>query len=283
MGKVSPRPQAVATGDGAEKIGTVRSCGGLETQRARHPRQKRLAVSLAKMLQMLSRQLDEYRAAIETLFQQHPDHDLFGSLPGAGRQTGPTADERVGNGPGTLRHTAIAAMSGGHGPGEFSERADSSGEDAPLLQSASAARGAFVGRLQSGDVRLGTGVLQSPTRAGQKPRLRGALPRPPVVGSALENVADADPATTATCMPATSKNTARGSSKILTPSTIKSVRITFMKKIICKPENISVHARRSLMLAKISATTSPFGFAPTLPFAMQADGNRAGVHVAARR
>ena len=44
----------------------------------------RLAISLAKTLQTLERQLDEYRAAIEELFAKHPDADLFGSLPGAG-------------------------------------------------------------------------------------------------------------------------------------------------------------------------------------------------------
>ncbi len=42
----------------------------------------RLAVSLAKMLQTLERQLDEYRQVIEARFAEHPDHDLFGSLLG---------------------------------------------------------------------------------------------------------------------------------------------------------------------------------------------------------
>jgi transposase len=49
----------------------------------------RLAVSLARLLQALARQLDDYRAAIEALFQRHPDHDLFGSLPGAGAKLAP--------------------------------------------------------------------------------------------------------------------------------------------------------------------------------------------------
>ena len=56
----------------------------------------RLAVSLAKMLQTLERQLDEYRAAIETLFHQHPDHDLFGSLPGAGDKLSPRLMSELG-------------------------------------------------------------------------------------------------------------------------------------------------------------------------------------------
>lgn len=56
----------------------------------------RLAVSLAKMLQTLEQQLKEYRTAIEALFQQHPDHDLFGSLPGAANKLAPRLLSEVG-------------------------------------------------------------------------------------------------------------------------------------------------------------------------------------------
>lgn len=56
----------------------------------------RLAVSLAKRLQTLARQLDDYRAAIEALFAQHPDHDLFGSLPGAGSKLAPRLMSELG-------------------------------------------------------------------------------------------------------------------------------------------------------------------------------------------
>jgi transposase len=43
-----------------------------------------LVLSLVKMLVILNKQLNEYRTQIEKLFESHPDHDLFGSLPGAG-------------------------------------------------------------------------------------------------------------------------------------------------------------------------------------------------------
>ena len=43
-----------------------------------------LALALVKLLRTLQAQLDQYRAEIERLFREHPDHDLFGSLPGAG-------------------------------------------------------------------------------------------------------------------------------------------------------------------------------------------------------
>jgi transposase len=49
----------------------------------------RLAVTRVRQLKTLYRQLVEYRARIEELFAQHPDHDLFGSLPGVGAKLGP--------------------------------------------------------------------------------------------------------------------------------------------------------------------------------------------------
>jgi transposase len=49
----------------------------------------RLAVALATMLLALQGQLDEYRRRIGELFDRHPDHDLFGSLPGAGAKLAP--------------------------------------------------------------------------------------------------------------------------------------------------------------------------------------------------
>jgi len=58
--------------------------------------QSRLALSLAKMLQTLERQLDDYRQAIEALFVQHPDQGLFGSLPGAGSKLAPRLMSELG-------------------------------------------------------------------------------------------------------------------------------------------------------------------------------------------
>jgi hypothetical protein len=46
----------------------------------------RLALARVRMLRVLQSQIDSYRAEIEKLFAEHPDHDLFGSLPGAGTQ-----------------------------------------------------------------------------------------------------------------------------------------------------------------------------------------------------
>ena len=48
-----------------------------------------LAVALAKQLRLLEQQLTEYRQRIAQLFRDHPDHDVFGSLPGAGQKLAP--------------------------------------------------------------------------------------------------------------------------------------------------------------------------------------------------
>jgi transposase len=55
-----------------------------------------LALSLAKLLNALQLQLDQYRQQIEALFKQHPDHDLFGSLPGAAQTLGPRLLGEIG-------------------------------------------------------------------------------------------------------------------------------------------------------------------------------------------
>jgi transposase len=55
-----------------------------------------LAVSLCKVLRTLEEQLKDYRRRIEKLFRNHPDHDLFGSLPGAGEVLAPRLMAAVG-------------------------------------------------------------------------------------------------------------------------------------------------------------------------------------------
>ena len=57
----------------------------------------RLALARARMLRTLQNQIDTYRAEIEKLFAQHPDHDLFGSLPGAGPKIAPRLLGEIGS------------------------------------------------------------------------------------------------------------------------------------------------------------------------------------------
>lgn len=67
-------------------------CGSAPTTAAK----SLLAVSLARLLQTLQRQLDDYRQRIAATFARHPDHDLFGSLPGAGEKLAPRLLAEIG-------------------------------------------------------------------------------------------------------------------------------------------------------------------------------------------
>jgi transposase len=56
-----------------------------------------LAVSLARLLQQLECPLDAYRERIAAVFARHPDHDWFGSLPGAGPKLAPRLLAEIGD------------------------------------------------------------------------------------------------------------------------------------------------------------------------------------------
>jgi transposase len=57
----------------------------------------RLALTRTRMLRVLESQIEAYRAEIEKLFAQHPDHHLFGSLPGAGSKIAPRLLGEIGS------------------------------------------------------------------------------------------------------------------------------------------------------------------------------------------
>jgi transposase len=57
----------------------------------------RLALARACLLRVLQNQINAYRTEIEKLFAQHPDHDLFGSLPGAGPKLAPRLLGEIGS------------------------------------------------------------------------------------------------------------------------------------------------------------------------------------------
>ena len=68
-------------------------CGSAPTTAAK----SLLAVSLAHLLHTVERQLDVYRERITAVFARHPDHDLFGSLPGAGQKLAPRLLAEIGD------------------------------------------------------------------------------------------------------------------------------------------------------------------------------------------
>lgn len=68
-------------------------CGNKATTNAK----SMLAVALAGQLRVLQSHLDKFRKKIEELFAKHPDHDLFGSLPGAGEKLAPRLLAELGD------------------------------------------------------------------------------------------------------------------------------------------------------------------------------------------
>jgi transposase len=78
-----------------------------------------LALSLAKLLNALQLQLDQYRQQIEALFKQHPDHDLFGSLPGAAQTLAPRLLGEIGGTPQRFEDTEALQCVAGTAPVSF--------------------------------------------------------------------------------------------------------------------------------------------------------------------
>ena len=56
----------------------------------------RLALALVTQLQVVDKQIKAYRSVIEEQFDQHPDRDIFGSLPGAGSKIAPRLLSELG-------------------------------------------------------------------------------------------------------------------------------------------------------------------------------------------
>jgi transposase len=93
----------------------------------------RLAVTRAKQLRLLESQLEEYRKQIEKLFAQHPDHDLFGSLPGAGPKLAPRLLAELGDDRDRFESAQVLQGYAGTAPGELPIRAGPSSASALAL------------------------------------------------------------------------------------------------------------------------------------------------------
>ncbi len=78
-----------------------------------------LALSLVKLLRALQGQLEVYRARIEALFAKHPDHDLFGSLPGAAKKLAPRLLAEVGDDRSQFPHPQSLQCIAGTAPVSF--------------------------------------------------------------------------------------------------------------------------------------------------------------------
>lgn len=79
------------------RIAAFKQAGQWSISPAMTAAKRMLAVARCQQLRTLQTQLEAYRARIEELFTHHPDHDLFGSLPGAGPKLAPRLLSEVGS------------------------------------------------------------------------------------------------------------------------------------------------------------------------------------------
>src|SRR6476660_3839549 len=71
------------------------------------------------MLFVIEKQLAVYRQRIEELFARHPDHDLFGSLPGAGPKIAPRLLVELGEDRNRFESPQALQCYGGTAPGSY--------------------------------------------------------------------------------------------------------------------------------------------------------------------
>lgn len=79
----------------------------------------RLAVARARQLQLLDKQLEEYRHEIQRMFSTHPDAALFGSLPGAGDKIAPRLLAELGDDRALFRDAQALQCLAGTAPVSF--------------------------------------------------------------------------------------------------------------------------------------------------------------------
>ena len=121
-------------------------CGAPAVTRAK----SRLAVTLAGQLRHLEAQLVQYRLAIESLFAGHPDHDIFGSLPGSGPKIAPRLLGELGNDPGRFELIRRSAVLCWHGSGDQTIRQEPLGVLPARLQQVPSGHAAPPGRPEPG-------------------------------------------------------------------------------------------------------------------------------------
>jgi transposase len=146
-----------------------------------------LAVSLCQLLRTLGQQLALYRKQIEALFEDHPDHDLFGSLPGARKVLGPRLLGFVGIDPKPLRQPRSASGLCRDCACVLSIRQHQQGPCPLVMRQALEAHGSPLGGLLSQSQRLGPDLLRKETRRGEEPRLRVEMPGTKAAENPLPN------------------------------------------------------------------------------------------------
>lgn len=97
MGKVPPRDKLARPQTYGKRLEIFARANEFRRHGGAHPHQEPPGARPHPMLRVLQTQIEAYRAEIEKLFAKHPDHQLFGSLPGAGPQIAPRLLGEIGS------------------------------------------------------------------------------------------------------------------------------------------------------------------------------------------
>jgi transposase len=134
-----------------------------------------------------------YRAQIEKLFAQHPDHDLFGSLPGAGPKIAPRLLGEIGSDRSRFEDPSALQCLAGTAPVSYQSGQIHKVYLRRHCKQAAPPRCAFLGQPESAILSVGRCLLRAAPHTRQEPRLRPTLPRSTLAKNPLKNVADRHP------------------------------------------------------------------------------------------
>lgn len=161
-------------------------CGSAAVTKAK----SMLAISLAKQLRVLQAQLDGYLARIEELFDQHPDHDLFGSLPAAAGKMAPRLLSEFGDDRDRFEGPEGAQCLAGTAPVTYQSGQMHKCCLSPRVQQTLSRGHAPMGQPQSCQVRLGASLLPSQAQSRDEPSLCAALSWSTLDQDHLQNARD---------------------------------------------------------------------------------------------
>ena len=169
--------QVGATANLCQASGDLRAGAASWSPGRRSPAAKsRLALARIRMLRVLQRQIEAYRAEIEKLFAQHPDHHLFGSLPGAGPKIAPRLLGEIGSDRARFDDPSALQALAGTAPVSYQSGQIHKVYLRRHCNKSLRATHPSVGQPQSTRLSLGGPLLSSPAHPRQIPRQRFALP-----------------------------------------------------------------------------------------------------------
>ena len=189
----------------------------------------RLALTRTRMLRVLEQQLEVYRLEIERLFAQHPDHHLFGSLPGAGPKIAPRLLGEIGSDRGALISTPCSVWPAPRPLAIKAARSTSSLCAATVIRRSGPP--SISGLISVGNPLPGQQSIIKPCAPAANPMLVPCAAWASAGSRSSGKCGSPASATTLTSMPAINSNTAPGSSNCRTLNPLPAMSITPTKKL----------------------------------------------------